>query len=285
MDQRLVSGSGDDPWVVDTLDLGTYLARLGTVPGPPTSATLNAVHEAHVRTFTFDNIDVLLARHPGVRLAAVQAKFVGRGRGGYCFEHCVLLAAALHRLGFHVQRRLGRVGDAAAAARTHCVVVVSIDGEKWLADPGFGLSLLRPIPLTDGACDDHGGWSYRLRRVPEGPGQAWALQRWRDDGWEPMHTHDELPVRPVDLDMANHFTSTWPASHFRRTLMVTRHLPGRHVTVTHRTVTIRRPGRPTEHRRLRDGELTSWLDELQVPLTGGEHDALRRVVRALPPIT
>ena len=40
-----------------------------------------------MRAFTFDNIDVLLDRHPGVDLAAVQAEFVGRGRGGYCFEH------------------------------------------------------------------------------------------------------------------------------------------------------------------------------------------------------
>ena len=64
-----------------------------------------------MRTFTFDNIDVLLEQHPGVGLDAVQAKFVGRGRGGYCFEHGTLFAAALERLGYIVERRLGRVGD------------------------------------------------------------------------------------------------------------------------------------------------------------------------------
>ena len=39
-------------------------------------------------------------------------------------------------------------------------------------------------------------------------------------------------------------------------LMVTKHLDGRHVAVTHETVTVRRPGEPTEHRALRDGELS-----------------------------
>jgi N-hydroxyarylamine O-acetyltransferase len=238
-------------WDVDRLDLDGYLARLQTtvpVGDPPSRATLDALHEAHVRAFTFDNIDVLLDRHPGVDLAAVQAKFVGRGRGGYCFEHGTLFAAVLERLGYQVERRLGRVGDPAVAARTHTVVVVTVDGERLLADPGFGLSLLRPIPLTDGATDDHGGWAYRLFGVPIGTGHGWALHRWRDNTWELMHTHDELPVRPVDIRTGHHFTSTYPASHFRHGLILTRHLGDRHLTVTHEAVTIRRPGEPTEHR-------------------------------------
>ena len=49
--------------------------------------------------------------------------------------------------------------------------------------------------------------------------------------------------------------------------MITKHLTGRHVAVTHETVTVRRPGEPTQHRELRDGELADLLDELAVPLT------------------
>ena len=76
------------------------------------------------------------------------------------------------------------------------MVLVTLDGERLLADPGFGMSVLRPIPLEDGAEEDHGGWRYRLRSVPVGTGRGWALERWRDGDWELMHTHDELPVRP-----------------------------------------------------------------------------------------
>jgi len=268
------------PWLTEQLDLGAYLRRIGAQPAPPSWAALDALHEAHVRAFTFDNIDVLLDQHPGVRLDAVQEKFVGRGRGGYCFEHAVLFAAALERLGYDVERRLGRVGDP-AAPRTHCVVVVTIDGERLLADPGFGMSVLRPIPLADGAEDDYGGWRYRLRQVAIGAVRGWVLERWRDEHWEPMHTHDELPVHPVDLAVGNHFTSTYPTIHFRQMLMLTRHLDGGHVALTHETVTVRRPGAPTEHRALREGELSGWLEELDVPLTGDERVALDGVVRRL----
>ena len=269
------------PWLTELLDLDAYLARIGASAAPPSRAALDALHEAHDRSFTFDNIDVLLDRHPGVRLDAVQEKFVGRGRGGYCFEHMVLFSAALERLGYDVERRLGRVGDPSAAPRTHCVVVVSVDGDRLLADPGFGMSLLRPIPLLDEAEDDFGGWRYRLRSVPVGGGRGWALERWRDEHWELMHTHDELPVQPVDLAVGHHFTSTYPTIHFRQMLMLTRHVDDRHVAVTHETVTVRRPGAATEHRELSDGELAEWLDELAVHLTADERAALDNRVRGL----
>jgi len=275
---------GADSWQVDQLDLDGYLARLqiSRAAGErPSRAALSALHEAHVRAFTFDNIDVLLDVHPGVDLAAVQAKFVGRGRGGYCFEHGTLFAAALERLGYQVERRLGRVGDPSVSARTHTVVVVAVDGQRLLADPGFGLSVLRPIPLADGATDDHGGWAYRVLEVPEGGGSGWALHRWRDGTWELMHTHDELPVRPVDIRSGHHFTSTYPVSHFRHGLILTKHLPDRHVTVTHEAVTVRRPGQPTEHRPLGADELPELLALLDVPLTDEEADALYRRVSDL----
>jgi N-hydroxyarylamine O-acetyltransferase len=266
------------------MDLTAYLARVGLSAQPPTLTYLRALHEAHVRAFTFDNIDVLLDQHPGVSLEAVQEKFVGRGRGGYCFEHGVLFAAALERLGYDVERRLGRVGDPAVAPRTHCVVVVTVDGERLVADPGFGMSVLRPIPMVDGAESDHAGWRYRLREVVVGTGRGWAMERWRDEHWELMHTHDELPVTPVDLATGHHFTSTYPPIHFRKMLMLTKHVDDRHVALSHETLTIRRPGRPTEHRGLRDGELAEWLEELAVPLTGDERARLLVRVGELPPL-
>ena len=266
----------------DRVDLDGYLTRVGVQVRTPDLAGLQALHEAHVRTFTFDNIDVLLEQHPGVELPDIQAKFVGRGRGGYCFEHATLFGAVLAALGYDVERRLGRVGDVTASARTHCVLWVRIDGSRWLADPGFGLSLVHPIRLEDDAQDDHGGWAYRVHRVEAESGSGtWELQRQRDGAWELMHTTDELPVQQADVRSGHHFTSTYPTSHFRHGLMLTRHLPDRHVAVTHEAVTVRRPGQPTEHHELSDGELQTLLGELHVGLTADETDRLLAVVAKL----
>jgi arylamine N-acetyltransferase len=200
-----------DPWQIDRLDLDGYLERLGIAAREPGPDALAELHEAHVRRFTFDNIDVLLGRHPGVSLDAVQQKFVVRGRGGYCFEHSTIVAAALERLGYQVRRHLGRVGDPDAGTqqgRTHMVVEVVLEGQRVLCDPGFGMSLLRPIPMSDGAEDDYpAGWLYRVRRTGAGD---WALHRRREEGWEVAHTTDELEVKPVDVVIGHHFTSTFP---------------------------------------------------------------------------
>ncbi|MBA2953553.1 arylamine N-acetyltransferase [Nocardioides sp. MAH-18] len=272
-------------WQTDRLDLAGYLARIGVPAREAGRSALDELHEAHVQAFTFDNIDVLLGQHPGVSLDAVQDKFVGRGRGGYCFEHSTVFAAALERLGYDVRRHLGRVGDPATGqqqGRTHMVVEVVLDGQRLLCDPGFGMSLLRPIPLADGAEDDYlPGWRYRIARHAEG----WVLGRLRESGWEVAHTTDELPVKPVDVVMGHHYTSTHPASHFTFSLTVAKHLDGQHVTVTHETLTIRTPGETPEHRPLRDGELDEWLTALGVPLTDDERARLLALAAALPPRT
>ncbi len=278
---RLTVGMPTDEWQIDALDLTGYLARLRAPARDPGRDALAELHEAHVRAFTFDNIDVLLGQHPGVSLDAVQEKFVGRGRGGYCFEHSTIFAAALERLGYRVRRHLGRVGDPGSGTqqgRTHMVVEVVLDGRRLLCDPGFGMSLLRPIPLEDQAEDEHlPGWRYRVRQTAGG----WALDRLREYGWEVAHTTDELEVKPVDVLIGHHFTSTYPGSHFTTGFVLGKLLPGGHVTVTHESLTVRTPGRPTEHRPLQAGEVEEWLSRLEVPLRPDEHSRLVEKVQAL----
>ncbi len=272
----------DDAWGLTELDVDGYLDAVGVPAREPSLEALTELQAAHVHTFPFENFDVLLRRHPGVALSVVQEKFVGRGRGGYCFEHVTLFAAVLQRLGYDAHRHLGRVGDARTVARTHAVVFVTLDGQRYLVDPGFGMSVQRPVPLVDGTEVDDAGWRYRLTRVDTGPaGPAWELHRLREQGWELMHVTDELPVVPIDLVMSHHFTSTFPTSHFTNSLILAKYLPDRHVTVTASTVTVRRPGQPTEHRSLSEGELLDRFTELGVTLPPAEVDELLALLPTL----
>ena len=56
-------------WQLSALDLAAYLARVGQPAAEPSLAALSDLQTAHVRTFCFDNIDVLLGQHPGRRFA------------------------------------------------------------------------------------------------------------------------------------------------------------------------------------------------------------------------
>ena len=139
-----------DEWNIDRLDLSAYLRRIDYASEKtPTAQTLARLHRAHLAAIPFENLDIVLGRGVDVELDSVQAKLVHRRRGGYCYEHALLFAAVLERLGYAVDRSLARVGGdiERPRARTHMALQVRAGAERWLADVGFGSGLLEPIVL------------------------------------------------------------------------------------------------------------------------------------------
>lgn len=206
-------------------DLPAYLARIG-LPARPTldAAGLQALHRAHRLAIPFENLDVALGRTVAIDRAAVFAKLVTAGRGGYCFEHHRLFADALAALGFAARPLLARVrlGTDEMPPLTHVLSLVTIEGREWIADPGFGGSYAPPMRLVDGAqvmATD--GASFLLRADAE---HGWVLLRdgepgttdGRDTapGWRPQYSFTTAPVWDADLAMGNHWASTHPASRF-----------------------------------------------------------------------
>ena len=87
--------------MTESIDLDAYLARIQW--GSPVRqdlATLSALLRAHMTRIPFENLDVLLGHPIRLDLEGLQAKLVRARRGGYCFEHATLFAAALEALGF-----------------------------------------------------------------------------------------------------------------------------------------------------------------------------------------
>ena len=157
-----------------------------------------------------------------------ERKFIDQHRGGYCFEHNTLFAAALRELGFNPTILLGRVrrGPPERWVRTHMVLQVEAGGAEWLADVGFGgLGLLEPLPLAGEASAEQGGFAYTLRR--EGRLRVLSM---RDGGSAPaavdLYEFTDDPQTPGDVEAANHFTATHPDSIFRKTLTIQRHRSG-----------------------------------------------------------
>ncbi|MEE2058651.1 arylamine N-acetyltransferase family protein [Rhodococcus artemisiae] len=263
-------------WRTDLFDVPAYLDAVGVRATAPTPDLLEELHGAHVRTFPFGNVDVLLGTHPGVAPDAVQDQLVRRGRGGYCFEHSQIFAAALEHLGFSVRRSLGRVHEL-SNTRTHMTVIVQIDGERWLCDPGFGFSVTGPVPLRDGGVRAEGDREFMVRQLTDQGATVWALTR----GGNVEHFVDEQPVHPADVRAGHFVTSREENSPFVNHLMVMRHMPHAHVTLTERARTVRAPGRATEHTELSVTEVVDTVLELGIVLDRVEIDALSSVVTRL----
>ena len=232
--------------------LSDYLARLGIEPPlNPTLDALRRLHIAHLRTFVFENITI--QRYGDIRtdLDSVERKFLDGKLGGYCFEQNTLFGGALRELGFNVATILGRVGSPERRALNHLVLRVEIDRTAWLADVGFGgQGLLEPIPIADGTRVVQGGLAYSLRRDDH----HWILSMHCGDESEQLYEFGDAPHTPGDIEIANYYTSTNPASVFRRSLTIQRVTPEERIIL-----------RPTMITRYRNGERTDTpIDPSQV---------------------
>ncbi len=211
-------------------DLGAYLERIGdSGPIAATGEVLDRIHQAHATTIPFENLDILLGRPIRLDLESLQAKLVRDRRGGYCFEQNTLFAAALQCIGFRVTTLAARVryGATRLLPRTHMLLKVDLDDGPRLADVGFGGDgLLKSVPLEAGRESRQFLWSYRV--IAEG--DVLVLQALGPDGWFDLYSFTLEPHFPVDYEMGNYYTSTYPTSIFRQVVVAQRPTPeGRHV--------------------------------------------------------
>jgi N-hydroxyarylamine O-acetyltransferase len=243
--------------ILDDARLSTYLQRVDYYGALQADlATLKALHLAHATHIPFENLDVILRRPIGLDLDSLHAKLVGDRRGGYCFEHNLLLAAALEKIGFAVTRLAGRVryGSTAPRPRTHTLLMVEVDDARWLVDVGFGAEgLLLPVPLTDAPTRQF-AWTYRVVAAAG----TFTLQSLRPSGWMDLYSFTLEPQQLPDYEMANYFVSTHPDSLFVRTLTVQLPTPAIRYILRGRTLTEDR-GDDLAMRTVAEDELASVL--------------------------
>lgn len=244
----------------DSLNLDAYFERIGyTGPREASLETLAALHTAHLGSIPFENLDVLLGRRIRLDLASLQSKLVDRRRGGYCFEHNTLLAAVLRHLGFHVTTLEARVrppGATHTLPRTHMVLRIDLPDRSVLADVGFGGDgPLEPVDL-DGATSIQGADTHRIIQDET----IRVLQLKGSGGWRDLYAFTLEEALPIDFEVANHYTSTFPTSQFVTTLTAQLSLTDERRILRHRTLTLRRGGVETT-RQIADEELLPLLRE------------------------
>jgi len=255
----------------NTVDVDAYLARIGQRREQPSAAALRRLVQAHVETIPFENIDVVLRQHRGIGLDVVAGKLVGRQRGGYCYEQAGLFAAVAEQLGYQVQRTAARVQPRRNGPYTHMSLLVTVDGETYLVEVGFGAGILVPMPLRDGEVVDQAGWPHRLVRS----GDWWVLQKQADDGWDDLHEFlPQVHSQPGDYEVFHHYTSTHPKSPFVRKIVVMRLEPGRFRRLLGREYQVSYPDGTVENRTVEPAELGKTLADLDVVLTEEELAAL-----------
>jgi len=267
---------------VPPVDLDAYCARIGYAgPRDPTLATLRALHGLHPAAIPFEAIDVLLGRSVDIAPTAVDGKLIEARRGGYCFEHNSLLMRALTAMGFAVEGLSARVrwmrpANAPPMPRTHMALRVTVDGEPWLADVGFGGCVpTAPLRLNTEAPQPTDHETFRVRRQ----GGSLVVEAERGGEWLALYEVLPEPQLAIDYELANWFTATHPNSPFRRNLVVTRVTPqARHALLDNR-LTVRTPDGKVEQRTLDAAGLEQALAEIfGLPVEAGWRPVIDKAV-------
>ncbi|UNK49556.1 arylamine N-acetyltransferase [Lysobacter sp. S4-A87] len=245
------------------MNLDAYLRRVG-YDGPLQASVdvLDALAFRHATTIAFENLDPF-AGHP-VELAppALERKLVGEERGGYCFEHNLLLAQVLQAIGFQVSGLAARVlwtqPDEAITPRSHMLLRVEMEQGTRLVDVGFGgLTLTTSLALRDGEDQATPHETFRLQ-LRDGD---WWMQARLPDRWATLYRFDLQRQYPVDYEASNYYLSTNPGSHFVTGLRVARPVAGGRHALRDRELSFHGLDGASERRTLADiAELRATLE-------------------------
>jgi N-hydroxyarylamine O-acetyltransferase len=208
---------------LSSIELTQYCERIGfSGVLRPTLETLQTLHRLHPLALTFENLDSWQGHAPDISPDTVFNKLVLQKRGGYCFEQNGLFARVLEAVGYQVYGVSARVlwnqPPEARPPRTHQALVVSLKGQDWLVDVGFGgLTPLGPIRLVAERQQATPLESLRLRAS----GAGLVLEVLLPQGARPMYWFHPEAALPADFIQSNWFVGAHPSSRFVQHLITT----------------------------------------------------------------
>ncbi len=277
------------PFNADAFDLDAYLARIGFGVNPaeaglhPDLATLQKLSLLHPCAIAFENLDPVLRRPVRLDIESIQQKLIRDGRGGWCFEHNLLLGTALKAMGYSVTglsaRVVWNVPPGVVRGRSHMVLHVALPEGPHIVDVGFGGSTpTGPWRLDAGVEQATPHEPFRLLQTAHG----FMLEAKLEGTWKPLYAFDLQPQVLEDYVMPNWYLSTHPESHFLDRIVAARVLRDRRYALRNGDLATHVPAGTTERRSLGSGaEIRQALEELfgvRVPAGRDVDAALDRAV-------
>ena len=185
-------------------------------------AFLQELQSAHLATFPFSNLGVLLHDNLSLESQVLFDRVVTQRRGGYCFEQNKIFFEVLKNLGFQCDIALCRVlhNRQIDVPRTHRMTRVTLAGSNYIVDVGFGpLCPRQPLLLGSAKPQDQGDAVYRI--IEPQPGR-YLLQKREVEGWFTLYSFDSGIYTEADCLCGHHYSSTYPEAMFVNNLVVSR---------------------------------------------------------------
>lgn len=178
--------------------------------------------KAHIGTFPFSSVPVLLKDGISLKLDAIYNKIVVQKRGAYCFEHNKLFFKVLKHLGFDVEFYLARVvnNSDVQAAQTHRFTVLTYENEKYLIDVGFGFSSASvPVKFSDTNSTSYFDIPYRIKKNDD---NTFGFEFLKDGEFYTMYKFDLNKCYEIDFELGHFYSHKHPKAVFVNNLVCSR---------------------------------------------------------------
>lgn len=213
------------------MNILAYLERIGYSGSlEPDLETLQALHQAHLSTVPFENLDIHAGRPIVLDPAAFYRKVVEEWRGGFCYELNGLFSHLLRELGYQVtliSARVARPDGGFGPEFDHLALLVNLD-EPYLVDVGFGNGFIEPLRLKREIEQFQAGRAFRLTTE----GEEWTVWRKEKDGeWKANYAFNLMPRCLSDFAGMCEYHQTSPLSSFPKAPVISLLRPGGRVTL------------------------------------------------------
>lgn len=256
------------------MDVRKYLLRIGcsvSCPRAATLQTLRVLHLQHLLAVPFEDLSVHTGERVRLELQLLYDKIVVKRRGGFCYEINGLFSWLLSQLGFEVVILSAQVKNRFTGAYgppfDHLIMMVTLEGERWLCDVGFGAGFQLPLSLDTGSPQTQSHGVYRVRA--HGNLLFMETQSEGDDGasWVELYKFTLKPCQREDFKAMCEYHQSSISSIFFCKSLCTILLPngrvtlmGRKLITTHLTSEHGAPVKTTKS-DLTDEEITEILRE------------------------
>lgn len=205
-----------------------YMDRLETErPEKPDLKSLTELQRAHICHIPFENLDIIEGIPISLDREALFEKIIIRKRGGVCSELNTLYNWLLESVGYSPVSYMSRIiaKTAPVQHKSHRIMAVCINGEKYITDVGFNYEHHRiPVKLEEGIVQDDGECRYRFTRDDV---FGWIL--WQDRpamGWRKKISFTEDPCIDIDLIPATFYAENHKNSAINKFAKVSLHIDG-----------------------------------------------------------
>jgi len=200
----------------------SYLADLNIKGDSLDLAFLNELQSKHIAQYSFNNLAVVLKQDLPLDTESLFNKIVKKRRGGYCFEHNKLVFTVLSELNFEVRLLLSKVvyNQDIEVARTHRVTLLTLAGEDYIVDMGFGhLGARFPVKIELGLVQEQGDAQYRITKNSK---EEYCYQIFKDGGFFTLYTFDLYYYTESDCLLGHFYSHQHPNAAFVNNLVICR---------------------------------------------------------------